>query len=263
AIRVNGIYTFTSTCIADIPNNHELILEPVSEYLCKKDLIVENINFWNVYKNIEHICDDEDRRFYESLECEYYSSEALAYDHDYLGDSFLIFVDHLIDKYPSQEEYLLKISQKPASMYEKNFDNVYPDKGYTQIIEKLLANKFGIKPMPKEVFEIPKEIKNLDGFNIAYYDILGIDNNVFRDLLKSANIIDIDNTGCGLNVQNTKLSFKKAGNILVDAQDKGADYLLIAEKNCCEFFKTNYKKIKKSSAYKIEIPVIGVDDLCV
>ncbi|CAA6804333.1 MAG: Unknown protein, partial [uncultured Campylobacterales bacterium] len=42
AIRVNGIYTFTSTCIADIPNNHELILEPVSEYLCKKDLIVEN-----------------------------------------------------------------------------------------------------------------------------------------------------------------------------------------------------------------------------
>lgn len=243
-----------------------LIIEPLSTKRSVKDLIINKDDFLEKFKYLAPFANEEDKKLYEKYDYLYYSSEILDFLPEYMGDAVFYLASKMIEKYPDKKIKILKTicdTQKGIFYHltSKNEDLENTIKNLQkEIIDLKLINEAALEfDLPKinafdnEIKEL-KEIKhNFKDFNIAFYGFNAC------DTLKSkleAKFISYENStknnGFTLLNLNPTLSYKMAADIVLDAYDSGADFMVVKEEKDFYLFDTCAKKLMQTSKRDFE-----------
>ncbi|HEF9233296.1 HdrB C-terminal domain-containing protein [Campylobacter coli] len=238
-----------------------LIIEPLSTKRSVKDLIINKDDFLEKFKYLAPFANEEDKKLCEKYDYLYYSSEILDFLPEYMGDAVFYLASKMIEKYPDKKIKILKTicdTQKGIFYHltSKNEDLENTIKNLQkEIIDLKLINEAALE------FDLPKinafdnEIKELgeikydfNDFNIACYGFK------IKDDIKSkikAHFISYENSdknnGFSLLQLNPELSYKMAANIILDAYDSGADFMVVNQAKDFYMFDTCSKKLMQSS----------------
>lgn len=239
----------------------ELIIEPLSTKRAIKDFIIDKSDFFRQFSSVQKLVGIEDKILYESLAHLYYNSEILAYHQEYLGDSMIYFIAKMIEKYPNKKKDFLKIL---ADTHKGIFYHLKsPNEELESIVEQLKDEILKLALFDKALLanEIPKnsafneEIKELNevkydfkDFNIATYGFKACEK--LKSKLKAKFISyekENKNNAYTLLNLNPKLSYKIAADILLDAYDSGADFMVVKDERDFFMFDTCAKKLMSES----------------
>ncbi len=238
-----------------------LTIEPLSTKRSVKDLIINKDDFLEKFKYLAPFANEEDKKLYEKYDYLYYSSEILDFLPEYMGDAVFYLASKMIEKYPNKKIKILKTicdTQKGIFYHlpSKNEDLENTIKNLQkEIIDLKLINETALEfDLPKinafdnEIKELGEVKYDFDNFNIACYGFK------IKDDIKSkikAHFISYENSdknnGFSLLHLNPELSYKMAANIILDAYDSGADFIVVNQAKDFYMFDTCSKKLMQSS----------------
>ena len=242
----------------------ELLIEPISIKRSIKDFLINRSDFLAKFKYLAKFADDEDKKFYESLDYLYYSSEILDFHKDFMGDALFCLAFEMIQKYPGKKQEILKI------IADKESGIFYHLKGFYEEVEEKISY------LQKEIlslnlgsdlsFTLPKikafEAKNLElkeikhdfnGFNIAFYGFNPCESLKTKLKAKFINYEESSkNNGFTLLNLNEELAYKMAANVLLSAYDNGADFLVVKEEKDFFMFDSCAKRLSSVSGREFD-----------
>lgn len=289
---INGIYTQVSILIRDLmlENGRDLKIEPLSIRRVYKDLLINDDDFQDKFKILENFMPNEVlpsfeyqkiKDLYQSYKIYFYASNTLNIEKNYIGDSILLLADYLINTYPKAENFILKQlkEQKISSHYHTNLKSrVYNLNKNIQDSIKRIQNKLKILNSDEAEITIKNKIdfsKKLDinninydfkDFKIAYYssntkneDTLNLLNQLKAKKLNLSSM----NNDLALNTFNINKTFtyKLAAEVILDAYDQAADFLLVDKEEYFYLFDNNISFLEKVSNREIRLPVVYVNEL--
>ncbi|EGS0794809.1 hypothetical protein I7U11_000642, partial [Campylobacter coli] len=238
-----------------------LIIEPLSTKRSVKDLIINKDDFLEKFKYLAPFADEEDKKLYEKYDYLYYSSEILDFLPDYMGDAVFYLTSKMIEKYPDKKIKILKTicdTQKGIFYHlpskNENLENTIKNL-QKEIIDLKLINEAALEfDLPKinafdnEIKELGEVKYDFNDFNIACYGFK------IKDDIKSkikAHFISYENSdknnGFSLLQLSPELSYKMAANIILDAYDSGADFMVVNQAKDFYMFDACSKKLMQSS----------------
>ncbi|MDR2342312.1 MAG: DUF5644 domain-containing protein [Campylobacteraceae bacterium] len=113
AIKVNRIAAYTHTSIKTIMDKlktTDIKIEPINEFRAINDLEIDTSDFDKKIEILRPFIKEKiDEEYYRELISYYYISPSLEFEHEYFGDSILLFAVYLIKKYPQNRDEILKI----------------------------------------------------------------------------------------------------------------------------------------------------------
>ncbi|EAK3641971.1 hypothetical protein BHT78_00450 [Campylobacter coli] len=243
-----------------------LIIEPLSTKRSVKDLIINKDDFLEKFKYLAPFANEEDKKLYEKYDYLYYSSEILDFLPEYMGDAVFYLASKMIEKYPDKKIKILKTicdTQKGIFYHltSKNEDLENTIKNLQkEIIDLKLINEAALEfDLPKinafdnEIKELGEIKHNFKDFNIAFYGFNACD--TLKSKLKAKFISyenSIKNNGFSLLNLNPTLSYKIAADIVLDAYDSGADFMVVKEEKDFYLFDTCAKKLMQTSGREFE-----------
>ena len=276
--RVNSLVTDGKVSIKEVVEKcgKELTIEPISKYRSVDSLIINDSDFEEGYKLLEPYCEEEDRRYYDSLYGLNYASSTFEYNKQYIGDAVLLLAAHLIyNKNPNQDAILEAIGRDNGLWDAEWEDNMLIPQDYSGTFKLLKdlsipprdCNKIG--DFSIRVYK-DRDLSDNEEVGIAFYygsrnnkEIYELSDEVKEKGYKEVNF-EHSHKSCGMSLQenNEELAFKKAGKVLADAYDSGAG-ILVAEKKYIDYFKRNIGKIEKVVNRDILINLIDIDNFSV
>lgn len=272
-LKINGLYLNSSEYISKVveKTSNEFIIEPISIYRAVNDLLIDKKDFLEkIVAFKSYITPMEMDEYARNYELDYYASNTYNINRDYIGDHSLLIASSIIEQNPKlKDEILEKISHKDNGIwYHTSLQNrVFNyDMSKEHKIKALLSmlkkvHYSGINNSVAQGIENANVSQYFDGFNIASYD--GVDNNSSLSLIKDskANYIDISLKSEDLAPYSTLVSkdfsLKIAGNILLEAKDGGADFMVVRGKKDLLLFDGEQKRIEKAVGREIDLPVIS------
>jgi succinate dehydrogenase/fumarate reductase-like Fe-S protein len=110
AIKINDLSLFTNIKINEIVKNFgkELKLEPISFKRAVKDLTINSDDFLEKFDLLDAFVDSSDKRTYDKFIREFYASDVLKYNEEYIGDALFAFAYEMIEKYPERKDQILE-----------------------------------------------------------------------------------------------------------------------------------------------------------
>lgn len=253
----------------------ELLIEPISIKRAKKDLIINDNDFNEKLNILNEYLDEEDKKCYLKLKHYYYASITLNYFEEYIGDSLILLALKIIAKKPHLESKIKKlIKNKNFSLnYHTSLENriFNLDKNIEKKINKLQDELLEIKNIKTKDFDFKDFIKDFDikhdfkNFNIAYYS--KTKEQKYLDFIKQlkANFIEFKTLNYDLAKKtffcNKKLTLHIAKDILLDAFDNNADFLLVDNKEDFEIFDNYQKEIQKIAKREINLTILHINEL--
>ncbi|EHQ4926402.1 DUF5644 domain-containing protein, partial [Campylobacter jejuni] len=190
----------------------------------------------------------------------------LDYLPEYMGDGVFYLASKMIEKYPEKKIEILK------TLADKEKGIFYHLESKNEILETTIKNLqneiLNLELFDKNIlhFDLPKtnafdneikelkEIKhNFKDFNIAFYGFNACD--TLKSKLK-AKFISYENStknnGFTLLNLNPTLSYKMAADIVLDAYDSGADFMVVKKEKDFYLFDTCAKKLMQTSGREFE-----------
>ena len=286
-VKVNDIYVNASVLVSDMVSRfgNEIRIDPVSELRVQKDLLIDRSDFIEKLSLLDDYIDAEANINYrKTTELAYYASNTLNYNRDYIGDHVLIIAADLIDKKFELKNELLEILIKHENgiWFHTSLENRLVENVQEAKIQKLiyLAKEY-IKPKFKLHKTIEKFLSKEDqacfeevdsssastisqhfgGFNIAAYH--GVNETGLEELIVSseASYIDFASSKEDLAKDSVKhdetFTLKIAGDILMQAKDNNADFLLVKNKITKEFFDKNQSKMEKLTGRELGVSIVS------
>lgn len=244
-----------------------LRIEPVDTFRVYKDLLIDNSDFTDIFKLFAPFCDKDDEKLYLSLENFYYAYPIRALKPDFIGDSAFIFANKMIEKYPQKKAQFLKIitNSHNGIFYHLNLQNyIFSTEIKLENIVKSLfdmaleLNLIDFTPLKIDInFKIANanqicatELKNfkfkLNNFNVATYGDDAILK--FTKMLAANNIAyEMSNISSlfTLFCHDCEFAYKIAGEILLDAIDCGADFMVVNDAFSFYLFDTCAQKLQE------------------
>lgn len=283
-ICINGVFTTTSITIEELVKNFgkELRLEPQSIRRAANDFLCDEKDFNSKMSILESYMDEEDKKTYNSYKLYFYASNTLTYEKAYIGDAILLLATDLIKKNPEDKKSILRAiekSSKGANLHTSLEKRVYNfDKSIENRIKELqssllLFKEKGIQSYKskvsktinfKELTSNPAIKYDFKDFKLAYYNkscektISLVKNLKAKDLFDNTILIDL---ALETFHNNEDLTYKIAADILIDAFDKSADFLLVDSKELFDLFDSNRKIFEKLSGRDVILPVIHSSEL--
>ncbi|OHE09463.1 MAG: hypothetical protein A2513_04890 [Sulfurimonas sp. RIFOXYD12_FULL_33_39] len=271
-LKINNLYVNTDALIADVVNktSNELKIEPVSVYRAVNDLIIDKKDYLEkILFFKEYITPIEMDEYAKSYELDYYASNTYNIDRSYIGDHSLLIAADIIEHHPKLKEIILdKISSKENGIwYHTSLENrvlnydmtkEYKIKSLFAMLPKVTYS--GITANGTKKIEDVEIFQFFDGFNIAEFE--GINKNSYADTIKKsrANYVQLSLAKEDLapysTLVNSDFSLKIAGEILLEAKDENADFLVVRGKSDLLLFDGEQKKIQKVVNREINLPVI-------
>lgn len=282
-VCINSFYTYTSTLVKELVQKlgKDLKIEPESIRRVANDLICNEDDFIQKSDLLKPFMDKDDTKTYESYKLYYYASNTLNYEKNYIGDANLLLAYDLIQKNEENESSILKTlleKNKGAKLHTSLENRVFNLDSKIEKKIKSIQNSLGlIKESEKQDFKskISKNIKftntNTDkikydfkDFNLAYYDKKCVETISLVSKLKVNNInfktstldLALDTFHC-----NEDLTYKIAADIMLDAFDNNADFLLVDSIKLFDLFDSNRKIFEKLSGRDITLPIIHSSEL--
>ena len=286
-LKLNELYINAKENVADMVARcgNEVQINPISEFRSQKDLIIDRSDFIQKISLIEkYLGAEENIAYRKSTELAYYASNTLNYNKDYIGDHVLLIAADLIEKdFSLRNEIIgLLVNEDNGLWYHTSIENRVLDKTYEAKIQKIiylaleatkpkskiakrlaaLCQKKSVKDFEAttsaSVFSIAQ---SFDGFNIAAYH--GVEQSQLKELVdaSSATYIQIpserEDLGSHSVLADDKFSFMIAGDILMQAKDNNADFVLVKNETTKEFFDANQNKMEKLTGRDLGMSVIS------
>ena len=276
-LKVNEKVTTADTSISTVVETlgTELKIEPASTYHANNGLILNDDDFMKSFELLAPYASEEDRAYYESLYAVHYASETNSYNRQFIGDAILLLAHKMITEGNEHKEAILTaISDEFNGIrcceYENNILNGEDHTEKISDLKKMLTLKdtascFDKFTCGKKEHEIDHE--SLENSNVALYvGLNGDDFNEIETLIKenSASYVNFEKSsklaGQTLMDSHFEIAHKKAGEMMLDALDSGADILVCGEKDT-EIFQKSIKACEKVVGRDIELKIISQNRL--
>ena len=271
-ININHYFMSADLLITDVVKSlgTEWIIEPISLYRATNDLIINSKDYEEKLALFDdYLSDEQKESFKEKYKLEYYASHSMVVNKDYIGDHSLLIANEIISNNPSLEKEVLEIitNEDTGILYhtrlnKRLFTNRYDvDDVYVMLLNKITKYK-NINLTKKEKSELPENLEitqYFKGFVIGLYNSEGC---IYRKLIKQsrATYIHLDSrrNDLSLNSQlvNKEFSLKIAGEILLEAKDRSADFLIVQNKEDLAVFDGMQSKIQRVVNRDINLPII-------
>ena len=271
-VKVNGLYMNANTLVLDIISQDDtLIIEPISTYRVTKDLVIDTQDYIQKLNILDKYLTDEEKDLYKfQYILEYYASNTINFNANYIGDHILMIAYELIKEKPEFKNELLKILQDSnngiwyhTSLYKRLYirTNIV-EAIYYELINMIEESLFTENnSMPSNIIfsddiQIKQSFKN---FNIAVYKC---GDTQFKSLIIKSDAtyikLESQHNDLALNSQkiNKDFSLKIAGEILLEAKDNNADFLIVNDKKMLNIFDGMQLQIAKIVGRNINVPII-------
>jgi succinate dehydrogenase/fumarate reductase-like Fe-S protein len=281
--RVNDLIVTGDEKISDIVKElgNELIIDPALKYRSNNGLILNNSDFLHQYRTLfsGHFTNKEDLAYYISLYPIHYASETFNYNHDYIGDAILLLAHKMIveDRSEYKDEILAAINNEFTGIRCCEYENnIFQGEDHGAKIDELKSMLNLKEPLSfsDKLCDLTLKEKNhdiegsLSGSNVALYvgdkqsDKI-IDK--FKSEARSYNInvinFNMSTKKAGQSIINSyrELAYKKAGKILLDALDSGADILVCSKTSDLNYFQSVISHSERIMGRDIELKIISID----
>ncbi len=288
-LKVNELYINANERVADIVARcgNEIQINPISEFRAKKDLQIDRSDFIEKLSLIEeYIGAEQNIAYRKSTELAYYASNTLNYNRDYIGDHVLIIAADLIEKsFELKNEILEKLVNEDNGLwYHTSLENrmlsdeqekkiqrvIYLASEYIKPRSKLakriasLCNRKSISDFERTVDKKVSTVsQSFEEFNIAAYH--GVGGSSLKELIDASNAsyVEIPSQNEDLASHSAlvdeNFSYKIAGDILMQAKDNNADFILVKNDTTKEFLDKNQAKMEKIVGRELGVSVLSQD----
>ena len=279
-LKVNNKITTADMLISDVIDSMgtELKIDPATSYRSNNGLILNDDDFMESFKLLAPYATKEDKAYYETLYTTHYASETTNYNRQYIGDAILLLAAKMInDGNENKNAILNAISDEFNGIRCCEYENnVLKGEDHTETIETLkgmITLKDTATVCDKMIFskhEHTLESETLEGENIALY--IG-DSNAseiierVKEQINTAGATFITfematkRAGQSLMTTHFEMAHAKAGKMLLDALDSGADILVCAKDTDVEIFQTAINSCTRSVGRDIELKIISLATL--
>jgi succinate dehydrogenase/fumarate reductase-like Fe-S protein len=288
--RINGWVVEAKQSLSDVVERlgRELTIDPVYEYRSNNGLKINDHDFMQHFELLANYASEDDLKYYKTLYPLHYASETLQFERDYIGDAILLLAYKMISEgNPHREEILTAISDTETGLFACEYDNnLFKAQDHTATIEALKAmtqeepeDAPSLIERIKAGLGIDKEAVTTDTSSQKQHDDIVIENpeekfaayypdNYAADDQKTdpeesrqwidgmcAGLVrfDRERKRCGLLLldDNPRLAYRKAGTMLLDAYDNGAELLVIENPEVYEMIHTNLSAIERAVGREI------------
>jgi succinate dehydrogenase/fumarate reductase-like Fe-S protein len=288
-LKVNDLYINASEDVAKIVERcgNEIQINPISEFRVKKDMQIDRSDFVEKLSLIDdYIGAEQNIAYRKSTELAYYASNTLNYNRDYIGDHVLIIAADIIEKrFELRNEIIEKlISEENGLWYHTSLENrMLCDEQEKKIQKLIYLAQEHIKPRSKiskriaslcakksvQDFESASSVslssvsQSFSGFNIAAYH--GVQASQLEELIAKSNAsyVDIpsknDDLASHSVLMDENFSYKIAGDILMQAKDNNADFVLVKNEATKNFLDKNQPKIEKIAGRELGVSIVSQD----
>lgn len=261
-VKINGVVTSLKTrmdrLLACFGAN--FIIEPLSTRRAVKDLLINDGDFWAKFEPFSKFASKEDRAYYASLKPYFYAGFMSEFEPNFIGSSAIIFAKFLCKKYPDKKDEILTLvdSAKFGVWIACGLENFIFEAAseFNEALAYIKANiKEPLRKPPKIKDESPLIKLNakhdLKDFAVAIYGEISPQ---IKSLKAKFIALESSNLPCGFDMLglNDELGFKLASEILFEAFDSGADFLLASDEKAFYMFDTLYKKLEKFASRRLE-----------
>ncbi|MDR0664497.1 MAG: DUF5644 domain-containing protein [Helicobacteraceae bacterium] len=279
-VRANGLGApLTAPLAAFAPKGGEIVVEPLIIERAVLDLECDKQDFEDKLSVLEEFCDKSDRDYYNEFYIAYAVSPMRALNSEYLGEALFMLADRLIGKSPPNIEIIAKrISQKDNGVFCFAGLNGALLKGaehITKTIERLWGMLLSLGLAPKGISEAKyapldaNDLPRLEGKRAAIAADCGafaaapkIDDYENALTIGGAKALRLKNPwrfgGASLKDVLPHIAVKAAGELVLEAQNIGAQTLLCLSKETREFLARNIKTIERESGYPIDIEIATI-----
>jgi succinate dehydrogenase/fumarate reductase-like Fe-S protein len=281
--RVNELMVTGDEKLSEIVEElgNELLIEPALQYRSDNGLILNNHDFLHQYRTLfsRHITNKEDLAHYLTLYPLHYASETFHYNHQYIGDAILLLAHKMIveDGSEYKEEILEAINDEFNGIRCCEYENnMFKGEDHTNKINELkaminlkestsLIDKVSTLTLRKKNHDIDE---SLEGTNIALYlgdKVSSTITETFKTTAKERNIhvinFSMSTKKAGQSIINdySELAYVKAGTVLLDALDSGADTLVCSKDSDANYFKSVISHCERELGRDIELKIISLD----
>jgi len=276
-LKVNNRVTTADTSIGTVVEllGDKLKIEPASTYHSTNGLILNDNDFMKSFELLAPYASEEDKTYYESLYAVHYASETTNYNRQFIGDAILLLAHKMIaDGNEHKKEILEAISDEFDGIRCCEYENnILHGEDHTQKIadlKKMLtlkdtASYFDKLTCGKKEHSVDHE--TLSTSNVALYRGLNRNNfSAIQSLIEenAASYVEFERSTklAGQTLMDThfEMAHKKAGLMMLDALDSGADILVCNEKDT-EIFQKSIKACEKVVGRDIELKIISQNRL--
>lgn len=268
-VKINNLFLTTETPLQEIVSktSNELVIEPVSTYRAIHDLSIQNDDFFQKLDIFDHYLTQEQKEIYsKSLQLYYYASNTLNFHKNYIGDHAVIIAADIIENNSMFKEEMIEIlSDKDNGIWYhtslmKRIHNI--DEKQHQKIEQLLKEVTKIENNSTNEYldDITDITQDFGDFNIAVYD----KNNTgtLKKIVQNSKATFIDTLSQNDDLALSSLyadetfTYKLAGQVLLDAVDNNADFIIVNDEQSFTLFDKNQKEISKVVGRDINLPIV-------
>ena len=288
-MKINGLVVDAKQSVSSLVERlgTSLQIDPVNSYRSNNGLKINDNDFMESFELLAPYASESDLRYYKTLYALHYASETENFDREYIGDAVLVLAHNMITEGSEYREAILEaITSVNSGLFDCEYENnlfnaqdhtaaigalkamAKPDEG-PSLCARLMA-RFSKNEEKELEAVVPKRavetIENLEEKQVAHYHGLA-SHDVMHTLIaqKGMKAIHFSRSGklSGLSLleDNKELAFKKAGAILLDAYDSGAEVLVVEDVDVLDMFKKNYSAIEKTIGRKmIGLELLSAND---
>lgn len=248
-LKVNNIFISSDALISEvITQSNALLIEPLSIKRAINDLIIDTkdyqdkLSFLDAYLNTQ----EKDLIIKEKrYMLEYYASNTLYFNDDYIGEHVLFLASELIQNDPTLKEELSTLVDVEDGIRIR-----------TSLEHRILNDNEEKNLFFNDVTLNSKITQYFDNFNIALY--CSLNNSIFEDIITRSNATYVELLSKHFDIPKSskKVSYLMAGNILLEAKDNNADFLIVNDKEELQLFDAQQKNIEKAMGREINLPVL-------
>ena len=282
-LKVNGWVVESTQTIGSLTQRlgTSLQIDPASSYRSNNGLCINDDDFMQSFALLEPYATKEDAAFYQTLYALHYASRTEMFVREYIGDAVLVLAHKMITEGSEHKVAILKaITSADSGLLDCEYENgLFEAQDHSKAIAELkamvkeedtpslctrLMQRFCKKETPPK--RVAQTIKNLSEKQVAhYYAQASHDAMHARIAQKGLSAVHFASANklCGLGIikDNKVLAFKKAGAILLDAFDSGAEVLIVEDINALEMFQKHFSAIEKTVGREmIGLELIGAED---
>ena len=276
-LKVNNKVTRAETLVSDIVDvlGSEIQIDPALTYRSNNGLILNDDDFMKSFELLVPYASDADKEYYESLYPMHYASESTNYNRQYIGDAILVVAAKMIsDGSEYKEEILTAISDEFNGIRCCEYENnVFNGDDYTEVITQL-KKALPLKDTATcfEKFSFGKSNHDVDYETLANATValyIGKETDqleAVRTLIKenSVSYVTFNKSTklAGQTLMDThfEIAHKKAGAMLLDALDSGAD-ILVCTKRDVSIFQKALGSCERIMGRDIKLKIISVHTL--
>jgi succinate dehydrogenase/fumarate reductase-like Fe-S protein len=241
-LKVNGLVTTAETPVSTLVENFgkELTIEPATTYRSNNGLILNDDDFMESFELLAPYATEEDKSYYESLYSVHYASETSNYNRQYIGDAVLLLASKMIAEGNENREAILEAISDDFNgirccEYENNILNGEDHTQTIATLKQMCTLKDTSSFWDKCIFKKRKHVIDAEGLansNVALYTGCAKEIEGFKKLIEenAKAYIPFSKSSklAGQTIMDThfELAHKKAGAMLLDALDAGAEILV-------------------------------------